>query len=380
MRRILAPLLLACLVVGLGSAAASAQVDAGRCAELFPDVEFDHSTTAGPVGVYGYQVPEGILDRYGRDFSELVSWIQDEMGGLDESVAVCIFEDEIPLDAQALGWPEGQALRAVAFGEEGIVVLSNWFPVNVPDAGYNGLIHVAQHRVSDGAYPEPFGADVKGWYRNRLDRSVESVHNFYVRQNSGLAEPWPPFPWAVGRMVDPILWNPEFGYGGGGDFANFAVANGPAGLLSDPATADLDDLDEQWRQALFDESGAIPGGSRGWLTGLSVTLAVLGLGVFMPWWNRRQKKKFEERMRDLPWLEEQSRLAREREAVRTSIAPGGRSGDTRVGRGGAPPVGDGDHRDRAPSGSAVGSDRDHVTPASESGDDIFRHPGFDDQG
>jgi len=381
MRRISLATLFALLALGLFAAPAAAQVDGGRCNELFPEVEFDHSTTAGPVGVYGFQVPEGILDRYGRDFTVLVDWIVDEMGGLDESVAVCIFQDDIPLDAQELGWPEGQALRAVAFGEEGIIVLSNWFPVNVPDAGYNGLIHVAQYRVSDGEYPEPFGTEVKGWFRNRLDRSVEVVHNFYLRQNAGLSEPWAPFPWAVGRMVDPILWNPEFGYGGGGDFANFAVANGPDTVLSDPLGSDLETLDEEWRQALFDESGAIPGGSRGWVTGLAITVTFLAIGVFMPWWNRRQKKKFEIQLRDLPWLEEQSRIAREREAVRTSVATSGGGRDTGIRRGGSTTtVVDGDDGDGTPSGGSVGSRRDRMSASGESGDDLFRHPGFDDEG
>jgi hypothetical protein len=381
MRRFHISLVLGLLLLGMTAAPAAAQVDGGRCAERFPDVEFDHSTTAGPVGVYGAGVPEGVLDRYGRDFGVLVDWIIEEMGGLDDSVVVCMFQNNIPLDAQALGWPEGQALRAVAFADEGIVVLSNWFPRHVPGAGYNGLIHVAQYRVSDGDYPEPFGTEVKGWYRNRLERSVDAVHNFYVRQNSGLSEPWAPFPWTVGRMVDPILWNPEFGYGGGGDFANFAVANGPETLLSDPLGSDLETLDEGWRQALFDESGAVPGGSRGWLTGLSVTIAVLAVGVFMPWWNRRQKRKFEAQLRDLPWLEEQSRLAREREAVRTSIATGGGGGDPRVGRGGSPSSGvDGDDGDGSPSGGTRRSRRDRMSSGGESGDDLFRHPGFDEEG
>lgn len=380
MRRVLLATAAAALLIGLLAVPAAAQVDGGRCGELFPDVQFTHSTSAGPVPVHGFEVPEGILDRYGRDWAQLVDWIVAEMGGLDESVAVCVFQDDIPLDAQALGWPEGQALRAVAFGEDGIVVLSNWFPANVPDAGFNGLIHVAQHRVSGGDYPEPFGTEVKGWYRNRLDRSVEVVHNFFVRQNSGLAEPWAPFPWTVGRLVDPILWNPEFGYGGGGDFANFAVANGDDTVLSDPLASNLETLDDEWRQALFDESGAIPGGSRGWVTGLSVAVAVLAVGVFMPWWSRRQKKRFEKQLRDLPWLEEQSRIAREREAVRTSIATGGGSGDPRVGRSGsATAVVDRDEGDGPPTGGSGRSRRDRMSSRGQPGDDLFRHPGFDDE-
>jgi hypothetical protein len=295
---------------------------------------------------------------------------------------VCVFQDRIPLDAQALGWPEGQFLRAAAFGEEGIIVLSNWFPVHVPGAGYNGLLHVAQYRVSDGDFPEPFGNEVRGWYRNRLDRTVEVVHNAAVRSSAGLAEPIPTNPgiWVSGRMYDPVLWNPEFGWGGGGDFANFAFSVAGRSVFEDPVGSDLDDLDAQWKQALFDESGAIPGGSRGWLTGLSFTVAVLAIGVIMPWWSRRQKRKFEEQLRDLPWLEEQSRIAREREAVRTSVATGSGGGDSRIGRRGPTTAFiDRDEGDGAPARGASRSRRDRMSSGGEAGDDLFRHPGFDDE-
>jgi hypothetical protein len=379
MRRILISCVSTALVIGLGAAPAGAQVDAGRCGARFPDSVFDTSTTAGPVDIYGSGVPEAILERYGRDFTVLVDWVQAEMGGLDGGVVVCIFEDRIPLDADALGWPGSLPLRAGAFGDEGIVVLSNWLIQHVPDAGYYGLLHIAQYRVSDGNYPEPFGNEVAGWYRNRLNRSVESVHNIFVRQNTGLAEPWSPFPWTVGRMVDPLLWNPEFDFGGAGDFANFAVANGGNEVLSNPLGAGLEQLDEQWRQALFDESGATPGGSKGWLTGLIFALAAIGLGVLMAWSGRRQKRIIEAKMRDLPWLEEQSRLARQREAVRTSIAVGGGGGDSRIGGRGANGSIDGDDTDGTPAGGAGRSWRDRVTRRSETDDDLFRHPGFDDE-
>ena len=353
----------------------------GRCAERFPDTEFDRTAMAGSVAIHGSGIPEGILERYARDWGVLVDWVQEEMGGLDEDVAVCIFEDDIPIDAQALGWSEGQALRAAAFGDEGLLLLSNWFVAAVPDAGYNGLLHLAQYRVSDGEYPEPFGNDVKGWYRNRLDGSVEVVHNFYVRQNTGLSEPWAPFPWTVGRMVDPLLWNPEFDYGGGGDFTNFAVAHGGTEVLSDPLQAELEELDEEWRQSLFDESGAIPGGSRGWITGLIVSVGVVSLGILMAWWNRRQKRVMEERLRDMAWLEEQSRIAHEEEAVKTSVSAGSSRRDSRVGRGRARSIGrDRDDRDGSPSGGAVRSPGDRVSRRGEPGDDLFRHPDFDDDG
>jgi len=362
----------------LVAAPASAQDGGGRCSERLPDAVFDTEADAGPVTVYGSGVSQPLLDRYAADWGELVDLLQSEMGGLDGGVAVCVFDDKLPIDAEALGWPRNQQLRAIAFGDEMLVVVSSWLIAEAPDAGRNGLLHIAQYQVSGGTYPEPFGNEVKGWYRNRVDRTVEIVHNGFVRQNSGLAEPWGSFPWTVGAMVDPLLWNPELGYGGGGDFANFAVTTAGNGVLSDPLASNLGSLDERWRQTLFDESGAIPGGSKGWMLGLYLTIALLGFGVFTAWWTHRQKRLLEEKMQDVVWLDQMSREAHEREAVRTSVAVGDRRRNTRVRRRSADPGGvDGDDGDGSPTGSERGPRRDGVSRRAKSADDPFRHPGFD---
>ncbi len=360
-------------------APASAQSDGGRCSERFPDAVFDTVADAGPVRVYGSDVTQPLLDRYANDWGELIEMVQPEMGGLDGGVAVCVFDDLLPLDAEALGWPRNQLLRAVAFGEEGLVVVSSWLIAETPDAGRNGLLHVAQYRISAGTYPEPFGNEVIGWYRNRVDRTVEIVHNSFVRQNSGLSEPWDPFPWTAGRMVDPLLWNPEFGYGGGGDFANYAVTTAGNAVLSDPLTSDLLRLDEGWRQTLFDESGAVLGGSKGWMLGLFLSIGLLLLGAFAAWWSRRQKRALQEKMLDLDWLEEMSREAQEREAVRTSIAVGRGRRDPRVSRPGSDSVDvDGDDGNGSPSGGERRAGSNRMSRRAQSGDDLFHHPGFDE--
>lgn len=379
MRRRNTVMLMVALVGSLLAAPpALAQTSGGRCSERFSESVFETEADAGPVKVYGSGLTQTLLDRYAEDWRQLIELVQEEMGGLDGGVVVCVFDDRLPLDAEALGWPRNQFLRAIAFGEEQLVVVSSWLIGETPDAGRNGLLHVAQYQISGGAFPEPFGNEVKGWYRNRVDRTVEVVHNVFVRQNSGLAEPWQPFPWTVGQMVDPLLWNPEFGYGGGGDFANFAVTTAGNGVLSNPLGLGLGELDENWRQTLFDESGAVLGGSRGWMLGLSLAIGLLMLGVLMGWWGRRQKRMIEAKMRDLEWLEEMSREARQRETVRTSIA--GRVGrrDARVRRRGPDSEGvDGDDGDGSPAGGEGRTDRNRMSGRRESGDDRFRHPGFD---
>jgi hypothetical protein len=371
--------LLVVLAIALVPVATASAQAGNRCSDRFAGSVFDTGAAAGPVQVYGSGITQALLDRYADDWSELVELVQEEMGGLDGGVTVCVFAGRLPIDAEALGWPRNLQLRAIAYGQEQLVVVSSWLIGETPDAGRNGLLHVAEYQVSAGTYPEPFGNEVKGWYRNRVDRTVENIHNVLVRQNSGLSEPWQPFPWTVGQMVDPLLWNPEIGYGGGGDFANYAAATAGNVVLSDPLGSDLDALDEGWRQTLFDESGAIPGGSRGWMVGLFLSMGLLLLGIYLAWSGRHQKRKIEEKMRDLEWLEQMSREAREREAVRTSVAGGGGRRDARVRRRRSNPAGvDGDDGDGAPTGGTGRSGGDRMTRRTKPGDDVFRHPGFDE--
>ena len=92
----------------LVAAPASAQDGGGRCSERLPDAVFDTEADAGPVKVYGSGVSQPLLDRYAADWGELVDLLQSEMGGLDGGVAVCVFDDKLPIDAEALGWPRNQ--------------------------------------------------------------------------------------------------------------------------------------------------------------------------------------------------------------------------------------------------------------------------------
>jgi hypothetical protein len=365
-----------------GAPPASAQTEG--CEARF-DATFDTRVEAGPVAVLGSGLDEQLTERFADDFAPLVELLDAELGTLD-GVEVCIFDDRIPVDAQALGWPEGQSLRAIAFGEDRLVVLSSWLIGRVPDAGRVGLIHVALWQVSDGEYPQPFGEDVMGWYRARLDGSLDAVHRLFLRQQIGLTEPWPPFPWSTWNMADPILWNPEIAYGGAGDFTAFVVEREGVGFLSDPDPDELIRLDEAWRRALFDESGAIPGGSRGWITGAVAIGLIVAAAVALGLADRAYRKRTERRLREEArnpqrvWPTEEPEEETD-ELVRPSLGSGRSRRDAGVGRRSAPPRGvKGDHRDRSPSGREVGADRDPVPPAAEPGHDLFRHPGLDDDG
>jgi hypothetical protein len=366
-------------VLGLAAtllAPAASAGPANRCAERFPESPWETSAAAGPVMVHGSGLTEPVTERFANDFEKIVVLIEDDMGGL-EGTAVCLFEDSLPLEGTDYGWPPSLEMRAIAFGEEKMVVLSTWLLGVVPDAGRHGLLHVAQWQATAGPYPEPFGDDVKGWYRNRLDGTVEATHSFFVRLSVG--EPFPEIPWTAGQSADPMVWNAELGYGGGGDFANFAVSEVGTSVLTDPFSADMAALDEQWRAQLSDEAGNEEGGTKGWVVGLIAISALLAVTVAMIVLNRYTRKRIERELREAVRRDRLARHQEEEEAlVRPStVSVGGGGGHTRVGSGTPRRTVDGDDRNRPPSGSGGRSGDDTVAPPRKSGDDPFRHPGFD---
>jgi len=366
-------------LLGLAAALVAPTAAAGpanRCAEQFPDSPWETSAAAGPVMVHGSGLTQPVTDRFADDFEELVVLLQEDMGGL-EGTAVCLFEDTLPLDGADYGWPPSLQMRAIAFGEEKLVVLSAWLIGVVPDAGHHGLLHVAQWQAANGPYPEPFGDDVKGWYRNRLGGTVEATHSFFVRLSIG--EPFPEIPWTAGQSADPMVWNAELGYGGGGDFANFAVSEVGSSVLTDPYSADLVALDEQWRTQLSDEAGNEAGGTKGWIVGLIAISGLLLVTVVMIVLNRYTRKRIERELREAV---RRDRLARRAEAEEALVRPSavsvaGGGGHSRVGGGVPRRTVDGDDRNRPPTGSGGRSGDDSVAPPGKSGDDPFRHPGFD---
>ena len=349
-------------LVALGLAAVLLAPAAGagpvtRCAERFPESPWETSAAAGPVMVHGSGLTQPVTDRFADDFEELVVLIQEDMGVLD-GTAVCLFEDTLPLEGVDYGWPPSLEMRAIAFGEEKMVVLSTWLIGLVPDAGHHGLLHVAQWQATNGPYPEPFGEDMKGWYRNRLDGTVEATHSFFVRLSIG--DPFPEIPWTAGQSADPMVWNAEIGYGGGGDFTNFAVSEAGTSVLTDPYAADMATLDEQWRTQLSDEAGNQAGGTKGWVVGLLAISGLLVVTIAMVVLNRYTRRKIERELREAV---QRDRLAREQAEEEALVRPStvsvtGGGGHSRVGGGASRRPVDGDDRDRPPSGGGRRSDGD----------------------
>jgi hypothetical protein len=378
MRR-LVPFLAALFLAAFLAPVAAAQEAAG-CAAVFPTTTFDTEAPSGPVVVRGAGVTVELTERFAREFSRIVEWLEADIASL-EGVEVCVFVDEVHLNAEALGWYPGLPLRAIAFGEQGVVALSAWMTRYLQDAGVAGLIHVALWRASGGLYPQPFGDDVIGWYLGRLAGTTEAIHSLYLRQQIGLREPWPPFPWSVATISDPILWKPEFGYGGAGDFTDYVAGVEGAGYLAAPDPDRLAVLDEGWRQALFDDSGAIPGGSKGWIAGVVAAVVLLAAAVAFAWLGRVSRLRAEEALRQLAVAPAAAAPVKGPEGAGAVVRPsiGGRSGrrHSRVGGADAGPVGrDRDDRYRPPAGGEGGAGDRRVAKPAKPGDEIFRHPGF----
>ena len=379
MRRVTRLLVTFAAVVLLAPAAAAQE--AGGCAAVFPTSTFDTTAAAGPVVVRGAGLTVEMTERFAGDWTQVVEWLEADISPLD-GAEVCVFSDEMDLDAQALGWSPGLPLRAVAFGERGVVALSAWQTRYTADAGVVGLIHIALWRASGGSYPQPLGDDVIGWYLGRLSGTTGAIHNLYLRQQIGLREPWPPVPWSDSTLADPILWKPEYGYGGAGDFTDFVVGVKGSAYLAAPSLEELAGLDQEWRQALFDDSGATPGGSKGWIAGVIVAVVLLGAAIAFAWLGRRSRLRAEEALRQLavaPAEPTGADPAAGGAAVRPSV--GGRlsRGHPRVGGSGTGAVGrHGDDRDGAPAGREGGPRHDRVAKKAKPGDEIFRHPGFRD--
>lgn len=374
MRRPLAALFVLALLVTPLSAGAQ---EVNPCATRFPDTVWDAEAVSGRLTLYGAGVIEGQFGRFVDDFGGLAALLEAELGPVD-GITACIFPDEIPWDAQAMGWPEGKRLHTATFGEEGLVVVSAYLTRVALDAGRQGVIHAWLWQLSDGNYPEPLADEVKGWYRNRLETTVEHLHTLYVRMNIGLTEPWPPTPWTAGQMRTDLLWNPEFSYGGGGDFANYVAAVSGTGPLANPFGGELEDLDTAWRQSLFDQSGSIPGGSKGWVIGLIGVTAIVSLAVFVAWWSARARRRIEAELREAALRIPKQIDVR---AVRPSITDRGGGANAGIRRGSARPVGfDRNDRDRTPSGGKVGTAVDEVPSGAQADDDRFRHPDLGGEG
>lgn len=381
MRRLAMALLL--LVIGMPDA--FAQVPGDGCAQAFPQVGFGITRSGGSVEVSASGLDLAVVERFTASVAEFAGILEAEvapMGG----VAVCLFADELPLTPQDVGREGNLPLRAVAMGADDLLLVSAWSIRTVDDALLEGLVHIALWRAVGGGYPEPFATEVTGWYSARLSGTTSIAHSIMLRQNVGLREPMPPNDWVAGTAADTIVWNPENPYGGLGDFAGFVFAEAGPGVFADPAPEALAGLDERWRNALFDESGAIPGGSKGWIVGLAIAGGIVLVAIGLAWWTRLVRRRVLEEIRAAalegrtlggsgvehpPPPDVRAAVGRPLSGQRRRRRnPGVRRGVDRAAT-------DADDGNGAPSGRPVGGEADDVAPGGESGDDLFRHPGFD---
>lgn len=385
MRR-LAMMVLGAAILLLGLPTAQAQVSGDGCAAAFPETGFGITRMAGPVEVAASGLNLPVVERFVTSLTEFAEILEEEIAPLD-GVGVCLFADQLAIAPRDLGIDSNIPLRAVAFGAEDLLLVSAWSIGTVDGALLEGLVHIAQWRAVGGGYPEPLATDMIGWYVARVSNTTEIAHAVMLRANVGLREPMPANDWAAAAAPDTITWNPEFQYGGLGDFTGYVFAEAGPGVFADPDPAELARLDEEWRNALFDESGAVPGGSKGWIIGVAIAAAIVLAGVaialYTGWVRRKILEEVKEAAREGRTLGAVSPDEAEAPDVQATVGRSLSAGrrrrrDSRVRRRPARPAGTGgDDRDRAPSGREVGDGVDDVSSGGHTGDDLFRHPGFD---
>ncbi len=258
-----------------GATAPAAAAD--RCAAMFAEADFAVPLLAGPVTVHATGVEAGLAARLAQDVAAPAGLIAGELGGLD-GVEVCVFAGELPLDAEALGWPVGQRLRAISFGPERVLVLSAWQVGLFADAAALGLAHQAEWAIGDGHYPDPLGGAVAQWYAARLDDRLPRDHSAMRYANLIRAIP-EQIPWTEGQIPERLLWNPEFQLSPIGDFIDHVVRTEGLGALRDPDAVVLGRAQETWQRRLLAEATGSETGTKGWIGGVIVVGLILTMGL-----------------------------------------------------------------------------------------------------
>jgi len=267
-------IILVLLTIGAIASPAALGQEAIGCDAVVPDRPWDQTIDLGPVLFRSSGLPEARAERFARSFAEAATVIDEEIGGL-KGVEICVFDDLIPVDAQALGWPEGQSLRAVSLGPARAVLLSSWNIGLVEPAGYLGLVHQAQFGLADGAYPEPLGGAVRSWYRARFSGRLDTDHSTMRYANLVRSIP-EAIPWTAGSIEPTMLWNPQFQNSAIGDFVEYVVATAGVEALRDPGSVDFIALQDGWQRELLIEARGSERPTTGWITGL-IILAVIAL-------------------------------------------------------------------------------------------------------
>ena len=286
----LAAAIAAAIAASAGPASAQQAAPGIGCDGMFPDVQWTSVRTAHPVTIRMSGVTEGLAERYAEEIRGSVDLIEPEFESL-AGVELCLFSDKIPLDAQALGWHEGQSLRAASFGSERVVVLSAWTIVLVEPAAARALAHQAQWGRTAGTYPGPFGGAVAGWYQARLADDLDGAHSnmVFARIIRSIPEE---IPWTAGPVVDLMMWNPEFqGSGAIGDFVQFVSDEAGLDAVVEPNGDQLAELHAKWYQELLNEARGSDRPTTGWIGGLIVGAVTVLLAMLLALQNRRSKRR-----------------------------------------------------------------------------------------
>jgi hypothetical protein len=276
----------------------------GRCAEMFPDIEWSDVVVDAPVTFATSGMSAEMSARYAADAERVVNLVHAELGGL-EGTAMCLTVPEIGLDVGDLV-PAGQRLHVAVFGEEKVFALSAVEIRMVDDAIAFGLPHIALWQLAadlglpDG-YPEPLASTVSHWYLARDNDRLERYHAELVVQLF-LDDPNPDqrtaadaTPWVAGVRADPFTFDPQFVASPMGDLIDHAVESAGVEVLRDPSQETWGALETEWRIAMKNELLAGRSGSWGAEAGAAIIIFFVFLAILLAWQKRRQNKRAAER-------------------------------------------------------------------------------------
>lgn len=271
---------------GVG-AAASEPTGRGGCAARFPDQAWDFEHHVSGVSVSTAGLNRATSERLAGDVDAAAAMMSAD-GLAPGSAAVCLFADDIPLDAADLA-PPGQQLHAVAWLPDQVVAVSASSLRLVRRAAVLGLTHaILWHRDAEGGYVEPLSSAIAQWYVSRVEGTLGLRHAEMRRAN--FFEPLIGTEWTAGIQQPVLVWNPQFQDSAIGDIVDYAVRHHGSSVLLDPDPVLWERIEREWSAALLAELLGEDFRTTGWVLGLVVFVGVILLAVVLGLRARRVKR------------------------------------------------------------------------------------------
>ena len=259
--------------------------DATRCATLFPEAEW----VAGESSILdiGFSaVPEGRAERFTAEIEATAAAVSSDIGGLEGS-AVCVVGSDSAFDP-APYIERTKRFHAVLDHDNDVLLLSAASPGNIERAAAFGVPHLALWNLSGGVgWPEPLASTIGQWYRAvALDRMAQyrvqstgadfSVDPITGEGNFGLDfSTEARIAWTESTQPALRTWDPSRNDAPIGYFIEYTVASEGPEVLADTDADTWQGREALWRQSLVSDLTGRTEPTTGWISGISLAVAVL---------------------------------------------------------------------------------------------------------